>query len=96
MTAHITIRIPGIAHPICIDVSADGRERIVRAAQDAGCGRISQWLLARLDEARGDLSYDAAAARAGLSLSSWIRIVAYEAARVSALSEQLDRVRVTW
>lgn len=92
MTAHITIRLPGHRLPIRIGVTEDAREAIVRYAQASGDGLISRWALARLDAARDGATYDEAAAIAGMTLHTWVRVVLYEAAGVTGLWGQLGRV----
>ena len=84
----ITIRLPGIQHPVRVHMAGWQRVAVVSAA---GTASVSAWARAMLDAASGDRTYADAAAAADLDVTTWIRVVILECAGATDLRRQLGR-----
>lgn len=94
----ISLRLEGHEHPIRISLTAWQRMNVDRATISAG-ESLTTWAVGRLQVAarvrgvRGsETDYERAAARAGLDLTTWIRVILLEAAGMTDLRDQLRRV----
>lgn len=87
----IVLRLEGHRHPVRVGLVDWQRAHVEHAAIAAG-ESLTTWAIARLTAAAGRGStFDAAAHRAELDLTTWIRVVLLEAAGMTDLGKQLRR-----